>query len=104
MHDQTLTPLFAYVTVLNALEPLAPWVAQSKTVRDSSFFPGIWDTNLIDSVLYGIPWYVDTRVLFYRKDLVPTPPRNGRDWRSNSTRRIWTTSRAHSAAIPAGWR
>jgi multiple sugar transport system substrate-binding protein len=56
--------------VLNAIEDLGPWVAQSMTVRDSSFFPGIWDTNVIDSVLFGIPWYVDTRVLFYRPDLL----------------------------------
>ena len=25
---------------------------------------------MIDGGLYGIPWYVDTRVLFYRKDLL----------------------------------
>src|SRR5512141_1850351 len=56
-------------TVLNALEPLASWVIQSNSVHDSSYFSGIWDTNLIDSVLYGVPWYVDTRVMFYRKDL-----------------------------------
>jgi multiple sugar transport system substrate-binding protein len=56
-------------TVLNAIEDLGPWVASSQTVHDSSYFPGIWDTNTMDSVLYGIPWYVDTRVLFYRADL-----------------------------------
>lgn len=56
--------------VLNAIEDLGPWVARSSAVRDSSYFAGIWDTNIVDSLLYGIPWYVDTRVLFYRSDLL----------------------------------
>ncbi len=34
------------------------------------FFTGIWETNEIAGRLYGIPWYVDTRVLFYRHDLL----------------------------------
>jgi multiple sugar transport system substrate-binding protein len=72
-------------TVLNALEPLSPWVAQSRTVRDTSYFRGIWDTNVMDSTLYGIPWYVDTRVMFYRKDLFAqagyqNPPRSWDEW------------------------
>ncbi len=57
-------------SALNALEPLDPWVARSTTVARTDFFDGIWDTNVIDNVLYGVPWYVDTRVLFYRKDLL----------------------------------
>ena len=32
--------------------------------------PGIWDTNVIDGRLVGVPWYVDTRLLFYRRDLL----------------------------------
>jgi len=56
--------------VLNAIEDLGPWVSHSTTVRDSNFFPGIWDTNILDTLLFGIPWYVDTRVLFYRSDLL----------------------------------
>lgn len=55
--------------LLNAIEDLNSWVQQSPTVNESGFFPGIWDTNVIDSVLYGVPWYVDTRVMFYRTDL-----------------------------------
>ncbi len=55
---------------LRALEPLSPWLAGSTAVDSSAYFRGIWDTNRIDRVLYGVPWYVDTRVLFYRKDLL----------------------------------
>ncbi|MBI5471570.1 MAG: sugar ABC transporter substrate-binding protein [Ignavibacteriae bacterium] len=56
--------------LLNCIEDLTPYVRQSSTVKDTSYFAGIWDTNVIDSSLFGLPWYVDTRVLFYRTDLL----------------------------------
>jgi multiple sugar transport system substrate-binding protein len=92
-------------TVLNALEPLAPWVEQSSTVHDSSFFPGIWDTNLIDSVLFGVPWYVDTRVLFYRRDLfeqvgVDRPPRSWDEWFDVSARLKARFPRDYAILLP----
>lgn len=70
--------------LLNALENLSPYIAQSTTKR-ANFFPGIWDTYVIDSALYGIPWYVDTRLLFYRADLLanvgyPNPPTTWKEW------------------------
>jgi multiple sugar transport system substrate-binding protein len=52
----------------------------------ASYFPGIVATNVVNDTLFGVPWYVDTRVLFYRKDLL---------------------ARAGYAAMPetwAGWR
>lgn len=57
-------------TVLNSLEPLDPYVQSSALVDLNDIFPGVLKTNVIDSVLYGIPWYVDTRVIFYRKDIL----------------------------------
>jgi multiple sugar transport system substrate-binding protein len=63
----TWVPEFA---ALDALAPLDARVRGSATVPPASYFPGIWDTNVVDGVLYGIPWYVDTRVLFYRSDLL----------------------------------
>jgi multiple sugar transport system substrate-binding protein len=70
---------------LNTIDNLTPWVAASHTVHDSSYFPGIWDTNVMDSLLYGVPWYVDTRVLFYRSDLLVAagyakPPESWEEW------------------------
>jgi multiple sugar transport system substrate-binding protein len=56
--------------LLNAIENLNPWIDKSAIIKDSSYFAGIWDTNVLDSVVYGIPWYVDTRVMFYRSDLL----------------------------------
>ena len=71
---------------LDALEDLGPWAARSTVVEQPDYFPGIWDTNVIDGRAYGIPWYVDTRVLFYRPDLLaqagyPEPPQTWEAWR-----------------------
>ena len=33
------------------------------------FFPGAWATTEVTGTPYGVPWYVETRVVFYRKDL-----------------------------------
>jgi multiple sugar transport system substrate-binding protein len=57
-------------TVLNALQPLDDYVRSSAVLDRNDIFPGVLRTNVIDSVLFGIPWYVDTRVVFYRKDIL----------------------------------
>ena len=57
-------------TVLNSLEPLDPFVGRSHDFRREDFFEGVLKMNVIDSTLYGIPWYVDTRVIYYRRDLL----------------------------------
>jgi multiple sugar transport system substrate-binding protein len=71
---------------LGALEDLGPRVRKSRVVDPGDYFPGIWDTNVVDGRLYGIPWYVDTRVLFYRPDLLaaagyPEMPKTWAQWR-----------------------
>ena len=38
-------------------------------VEPSDFFEGSWGTAVVDDVAYGVPWYVDTRVLYYRTDM-----------------------------------
>jgi multiple sugar transport system substrate-binding protein len=48
----------------------------------AAFFQGAWDTTVVDGVSYGVPWYVETRVAYYRSDLaeqagVSAPPE---DW------------------------
>jgi multiple sugar transport system substrate-binding protein len=75
----------AELVALDALEPLQPWVDRSAEIKPADYFRGIWDTNRIDGRLYGIPWYVDTRLLFYRKDLLKAagfdaPPRDWAGW------------------------
>jgi multiple sugar transport system substrate-binding protein len=63
----TWIPEFA---ALGALDPLDQRVAASRVVDKKDYFAGVWDTNVIDGSLLGVPWYVDTRLLFYRKDLL----------------------------------
>jgi multiple sugar transport system substrate-binding protein len=71
--------------MLNAIEDLTERVAASQAVLEQDYFDGIWDTNVIGGRLYGVPWYVDTRLLFYRKDILeaaghPEPPRTWDEW------------------------
>lgn len=78
----TWVPEFA---MLGALEPLQPRVDASAVVEQPDYFAGIWDTNVIDGRLVGVPWYVDTRLLFYRRDLLQAagfdhPPRSWPEW------------------------
>ncbi|GJM44116.1 MAG: sugar ABC transporter substrate-binding protein [Gemmatimonadota bacterium] len=72
--------------MLRALEPLRERLAASDHLDSTSYFPGIWDTNSIDGILYGVPWYVDTRVLFYRTDILAeagytSMPTTWKEWR-----------------------
>ncbi|MEO7072281.1 MAG: sugar ABC transporter substrate-binding protein [Rhodanobacter sp.] len=74
------------LAALNALEPLQARVDASAIVQPGDYFASIWATNVIDGTLYGVPWYVDTRLLFYRKDLLQqagfdTPPQDWAEWR-----------------------
>jgi multiple sugar transport system substrate-binding protein len=71
--------------VLNALAPLESHVAASAMVRQDDYFPGIWDTNVVNGRLWGLPWYVDTRVMFYRQDMLKragfdAPPQTWAEW------------------------
>lgn len=70
---------------LGALVPLDERVAASTTIDPVDHFAGIWDTNVIDGTLYGVPWYVDTRLLFYRSDLIASPPTTWQEWRTVMT-------------------
>ena len=77
----------AEFAALHALEPLQARVGDSATVREGDYFASAWATNRINGVLYGIPWYVDTRLLFYRADLLrqagfDAPPRTRAEWRA----------------------
>jgi multiple sugar transport system substrate-binding protein len=38
-------------------------------IKGDAFFPGAWDTTKVGGTSYGVPWYVETRVIYYRKDL-----------------------------------
>ncbi|HEX6059042.1 MAG TPA: sugar ABC transporter substrate-binding protein, partial [Gemmatimonadaceae bacterium] len=86
---------------LDALEPLDAWVARSDVVDPADYFRGIWQTNVVESVLYGVPWYVDTRVIFYRTDLLreagyDAVPTTWAGWRT-------ALERLRARAEPGAW-
>ena len=78
-------------SALGALEPLDERLAAAGIPRDD-YFAGILDTNLMPAAdgaarLLGVPWYVDTRLLFYRRDLLRAaghaqPPETWDEWRA----------------------
>ena len=91
---------------LGAIQPLDSRIAGSSTVRSDDYFPGILDTNVIDGRTFGIPWYVDTRLLFYRTDLLrragmAQPPTTWTAWVDVLTR-IKTAAgpRAYAILLP----
>lgn len=55
-------------SAIGAITPLDELIAGG-TISKNNYFEGIWNTNVIDDKVYGIPWYIDTRVMFYRKDV-----------------------------------
>lgn len=55
---------------LDALEPLDEFAANSGDISSGDFFAGILDANRVDGALFGVPWYVDTRLFYYRRDLL----------------------------------
>jgi len=58
------------LVALHALEPLGDYVSRTPSVAPPDYFAGVWQTNSVEGTLYGVPWYVDTRLLFYRRDLL----------------------------------
>jgi len=78
-----------WIAEFAALDALAPWDGglAAAGIDPADHFPGVWRTNVVDGALYGVPWYVDTRLLFYRSDLLAAagfarPPRTWAEWRA----------------------
>jgi multiple sugar transport system substrate-binding protein len=70
---------------LDAVVPLDERLRASAQVDLADYDPGIVATNVLEGRQYGVPWYVDTRVLFYRRDLLSqvgfdAPPRDWDEW------------------------
>lgn len=55
---------------IGVFEELSRNISKSKVVEKTQFFPGPWGTCIVGGKIYGVPWYVDTRALFYRTDLL----------------------------------
>lgn len=52
-----------FVTSLDALDPTP------SSVDGSQFFEGAWGTTLVGGTSFAVPWYVETRLVYYRTDL-----------------------------------
>jgi len=68
--SQMGTTWMAEFYAMEALEPLDEYIKNSVVIKKEKFFEGSWNTNVMEEKVWGIPWYVDTRILFYRKDLL----------------------------------
>jgi len=85
-------------SALGAIEKLNSYVSHSSVVTKDKYFSGIWGTNEIGDEVFGIPWYIDTRILFYRKDVLAkagynSPPKT---WEE-----LYDCSRKIKAFLPA---
>lgn len=79
----TWIPEFA---LLNALQPLDPRIAATPSLQVQDYFTGAWDSGVIGGKVYAVPWYVETRLPFYRRDIaqragIQTPPQTWDEWR-----------------------
>lgn len=77
----------AELDALGALEPLDARAAASEGVERDDYFAGALAANLVGDRLMALPWYVDTRLLFYRRDLlreagVAEPPATWEEWKA----------------------
>ncbi len=72
-------------TALNALTPLDQLAGASREIALDDYFAGILDSNRVEGPLFGIPWYIDTNVMYYRRDLLQqagfnAPPTTWDEW------------------------
>lgn len=72
------------MTAIGALRPVEP--SEQGLLEDN--FPGVLETNRIGDRYFALPWYVDTRLLFYRTDLLAragyeAPPQDWADWKAS---------------------
>ena len=94
------------MSALGALAPLDTWQASSG-LKAEDHFEGIWKANTMDGVLRGVPWYVDTRLLYYRSDLLQQAgyaqmPTHWADWTAAMTamQRMPRNAVAHPLLLP----
>lgn len=48
---------------------LAPYVKDMKT-DTSAFYPALYNNNIVDGKVVGIPWFTDAGLMYYRTDLL----------------------------------
>lgn len=73
----------AELAAIGAIEPLPS--ERESLLADQ--FPAVLDTNRIGGRIWAVPWYVDTRLQFYRRDLFEgagcdAPPARWSEWKA----------------------
>ncbi len=76
----------SWIAELAAIGAIAPVPAHALALLDDQF-AAVVDTNRIAGKTWGIPWYVDTRLQYYRKDLFAragyaAPPSDWTGWKA----------------------
>jgi multiple sugar transport system substrate-binding protein len=61
--SQMGTDMMAQYAETGALEPVP------SNFEPSTFFESAWNTNDVGGTVSGVPWYVETRLLYYRTDV-----------------------------------
>jgi multiple sugar transport system substrate-binding protein len=65
--------------------------AVPSSIDASKYFESAWNTNVVDGTAYGVPWYVETRLLYYRTDIaeqagVTAAPTNWQELKDAATK------------------
>jgi multiple sugar transport system substrate-binding protein len=81
----------AEFVALRALEPLDDRLRADASADPDDVFAGILEANRVGGRVWGVPWYVDTRLLFVRSDLLAAAGcasvlRTWEEWTSCMTR------------------
>ena len=65
-----------------ALEDISSYVESEETLNSENFFEGSVATTKFDDAYYAVPWYTETRALYYRTDLLEEAgyPEAPKDW------------------------
>ncbi|WP_033073902.1 extracellular solute-binding protein [Sphingopyxis sp. MWB1] len=76
----------SWLAEMAAIGAIAPVPAAAQSLLDDQY-AAVVDTNRIDGHAWAIPWYVDTRLQFYRKDMFAragyaAPPLRWAEWKA----------------------
>jgi multiple sugar transport system substrate-binding protein len=84
------------------LEDLSPYFSKSsaKGFKQTDFTPGGIESGTYKNVLYGVPFNTSTMLLFYRTDLISTPPQTWEEYESLARR--FTRSVTPNSPTPYG--
>lgn len=59
----------------------------AEIAKKGDYFPGAWDTTVVNGTSFGVPWYVETRLFYVNKDVaakagITTPPKTWEEFQA----------------------